>query len=111
MKILAAGLRRVAAVAVLMAAPAALVGFLVAHFAGRGGAGPGAGWGMCVTGALVALVAGQSGSPSRMAVEGRWGSFGQFWGRNPALPQSPLWLLLSSLVVFAGGIAVIVLTS
>jgi hypothetical protein len=45
-----------------------------------------------------------------MAMEGRLGAFGQFWGQNSALPQSPLWFLGSSLLVFAGGIAVIVLT-
>ena len=94
----------------LVAALSAFVGFLVAHFAGLGGAAQGAGWGMCLGGALIALVTGQSGSPSRMAVDGRWGAFGQFWGHNPALPQSPLWFLASSLLVFAGGIAVIVLT-
>jgi hypothetical protein len=65
---------------------------------------------MCLGGALIALVTGRSGSPSRMAAEGRWGAFGQFWGQNPALPQSPLWFLGSSLLVFAGGIAVIALT-
>ncbi|MHB8470959.1 MAG: hypothetical protein ACYDCH_14565 [Gaiellaceae bacterium] len=110
MEIFAAGLRRVVTVAILVAALSALVGFLVAHFAGLGGAAQGAGWGMCLGGALTALVTGQSGSPSRMAMEGRWGAFGQYWGQNPALPQSPLWLLGSSLIVFAGGIAVIVLT-
>jgi hypothetical protein len=109
-KRVAAGLRRVATVAILGAALAAFVGFLVGHFAGLGGAAQGAGWGMCIGGALIALVVGQSGSPSRMAAEGRWGAFGQYWGQNPALPQSPLWFLLSSLVVFAAGLAVIVLT-
>ena len=49
-------------------------------------------------------------SAPRSAPEGRWGAFGQFWGQNPALPESPLWFLASSLVVFAGGIALIVLT-
>jgi hypothetical protein len=107
---LAAVFRRVVMVAILVAALSALVGFFVAHFAHLGGAAQGAGWGMCVVGALIALVTGQSGSPSRMAVEGRSGAFGQFWGRNPALPQSPLLFLGSSVLVFAGGIAVIVLT-
>jgi hypothetical protein len=97
-------------VALLMAALCALAGFLIAHFGGLGGAAQGAGWGMCLGGASIGLVVGQSGSPGRMAAEGRWSAFGQFWGQNPALPQSPLWFLASSLVVFAGGIAVIVLT-
>ena len=107
---LAAGLRRVAGVAIVMAAVFALVGFLVAHFGSFGGAAQGAGWGMCVGGALIGLVVGQSGSPTTMAREGRWGPFGQYWGQNPALPQSPLWMLVSALIVFAGGIALIVLT-
>ena len=110
MEALAAGLRRVAAVAILMAALSALAGSLIAHFAAFGGAVQGAGWGMCVGGALIALVAGQSGSPTRMAAGGRWGAFGQYWGQNPALPESPLWFVASALIVFAGGIAVIVLT-
>lgn len=110
MAILVAGFRRVATAAILIAAASGLVGLLVARVAGLGGAVQGAGWGMALGGASIALVAGQSGSPSRMAVEGRWGPFGQFWGGNPALPQSPLWLLASSLVVLAAGVAVIVLT-
>jgi hypothetical protein len=110
MKGLAAGIRYVVAVSLGLAVLFALVGLLVARFAGLGGAAQGAGWGMCIGGALLALVVGQSGSPSRMAVGGRWGAFGQFWGRNPRLPESPLWLLGSSLLVLAAGIAVIVLT-
>jgi hypothetical protein len=105
-----AGVSRFAAVTIFMAALSALVGFLIAHFAGLGPAGQGAGWGMCIAGALIALVSGQSGSPGRMAAEGRRGAFGQYWGQNPPLPQSPLWFLGSALLVFAGGIAVIVLT-
>jgi hypothetical protein len=97
-------------VAIIAAALSAFVGFLVARFAGLGRAAQGAGWGMCLGGALIGLVTAQSGSPSRMAMEGRLGAFGQFWGQNSALPQSPLWFLGSSLLVFAGGIAVIVLT-
>lgn len=110
MKRLGPGLRFVATTTVGVAALSALIGFLVAHFASLGAAGQGAGWGMCLGGGLIALVVGQSGSPSRMAMEGRWGAFGHFWGQNPGLPESPLWLLASALLVFAAGIAVIVLT-
>jgi hypothetical protein len=110
-KSLADGSLRLVRVTALIAGVSALAGFLVAHFAGLATTGAqGAGWGMCIGGALVALVTGQSGSPTRMAVRGRWGTFGQFWGQNPALPQSPLWLLGSSVIVFAGGIALVVLT-
>jgi hypothetical protein len=106
----AAGLRFVAATAVAFAALSALIGFLVVHFARLGAAGQGVGWGMCIGGGLMALVVGQSGSPSRMAMEGRWGAFGQFWGQNPSLPESPLWLVACGILVFAAGIAVIILT-
>jgi hypothetical protein len=109
-KRLAASLRFVAVVALALAALCALAGFLVAHFAGTGTAAHGIGWGMTIGGAVTALAVGQSGSPSRMSMEGRWGAFGHFWGSNPALPESPLWLLAVALLVFAAGIAVIVLT-
>lgn len=110
MKNLVDGVRRVTTVALLIAGVSALAGFLVTHFASLGRDTQGAGWGMCLGGALIALVIGQSGSPTRMAAEGRWGMFGHYWGRNPALPQSPFWLLGASLPVFAGGMALIVLT-
>lgn len=103
-------MRLMLAVTGLVAGLSALVGFLVAHFGGLGSGAQGAGWGMCLGGALIGLVVGQSGSPTRMAMEGRWGAFGQYWGRNAPLPQSPLWLLGAALLVFGGGIAVIVLT-
>ena len=103
-------MRFVLLVAVVAAAICALAGFLIAHFASLGPAGQGAGWGMAIGGALLGLVFGQSGSPSRMAVEGRWGFFGQYWGQNPLLPQTPLTFLAAALLVLAAGIAVIVLT-
>lgn len=103
------GVRLVLVVSVAVAALAALAGFLVAHFTGAAGAAHGAGWGMAIGGALVGLVVGQSGSPSRTSVEGRWGPFGQFWGGNAALPDSPLWLLVVAVLVVALGIAVVVL--
>jgi hypothetical protein len=99
-----------ATAAVAIAALCALLGFLVAHLARLGGDAQGAGWGMCIGGALLGFAVGQSGSPSRMAVEGRGGFFGQFWGRNPALPHSPLSMLALAFLLFAGGIAVVVLT-
>jgi len=115
---LAVGLGLVATVAVVVAAVSALGGFLVAHFGSLGGAAQGVGWGMCIGGALVAFAVGQSGSPSRMGIGGRWinyshaagGAAPQLWGRNPALPQSPLWLVFSAGLVFAAGIAIVVLT-
>jgi hypothetical protein len=105
-----AALRRFATATVLIGGLCALVGFLIGHFTGSLRAAQGAGWGMCVGGASIALVVGQSGSPTRMAAEARWGSYGQYWGRFAAMPESPLWSLASSLLVFAGGIALIVLT-
>ena len=98
------------AVALTLAVVFGLAGFLIGHFAGLGPVGQSIGWGMCLGGALAALVTGQSGSPSRMTVESRWGAFGQYWGQNPALPQSPLWLVAAAVVVGAAGIAIIVLT-
>jgi hypothetical protein len=114
MKMVLAGLRAVATLAVVIAAVSALAGFLIAHFASLGGVAEGIGWGMAIGGGLVALVVGQSGSPARMSVEGRWqfaaGNAWYYWGRNPALPQSPLWALASAVVVLAAGIAVVVLS-
>jgi hypothetical protein len=103
-------IRFIVTIAVAIAGVCAIVGVLIAHFGGLGGIGQGAGWGMCIGGALLSLVVGQSGSPSRMALEGRWGLFGHLWGQNPRLPESPLTILASTLLVFAAGIAVIVLT-
>jgi len=103
------GVRIVLVVSVAVAALAALAGFLVAHVTGAATAAHGAGWGMAIGGCLLGLVVGQSGSPSRTAVGGRWGSFGQLWGGNAALPDSPLWLLLVAVLVIALGIAVVVL--
>lgn len=101
---------RFSAVATLgFAGVCALAGFLVAHFTGATGDAQGVGWGLCGGGGLVALVVGQSGSPGRMAAEGRTGFFGGFWGQSAALPESPVWLLAVALVVFVAGIAVIVL--
>ena len=105
-----AALGRFATATVLIGGLCALVGFLIAHFTDSTRAVQGAGWGMCIGGALIALVVGQSGSPTRMAGEGRWGPYGHYWGRFAPMPQSPLWSLASSLIVFAGGIALIVLT-
>lgn len=110
MRRLVATVRFLAVVTVALAALFALVGFLVAHFAGTGTAAHGIGWGMAIGGAVTGLAAGQSGSPSRMAMEGRWGAFGHFWGSNPALPESPLWLLAASFLVIAAGIAIVVLS-
>jgi hypothetical protein len=109
-KQLVLGLRLVASTTLAIAAAGALVGFLVGRFAVHGRAPQSVGWGMCIAGALVGLVAGQSGSPSRMAVGGRTGFFGTFWGRSAALPQSPLWVLAAGALVMAGGVALVILT-
>jgi hypothetical protein len=101
-------------VAAAAAALFGLIGYLVAHFGGLGDAASGVGYGMCIGGALLGLLVGQSGSPTRMTMEGRSGAPGaaaQFWVRNPSLPQSPLWLVASAALVIGAGIAVIVLTS
>ena len=92
-----------------LAALCALAGYLIGHFAGDATAAHAVGWGMCIGGALTGFAAGQSGSPSRMAVAGRTGFFATFWGSNSPLSESPLWLVLASLLVFAGGIALFVL--
>lgn len=116
MKLVAAGVRFILLTALALAAVFALIGFVVVRAAGLGGAGQGIGWGMCIGGAAIAFLVGQSGSPTRMAREGRWinftpgGAAAHFWGRNPALPQSPLWAAAAGLIVFAGGIAVVALT-
>ena len=82
-EILSAGLRRVVTGAILVAAPSALIGSLVWHFASLGGAAQGAGWGMCVAGALIAFVTGQSGRPRP---DGCGGPFGPV---RPGLGQEP----------------------
>lgn len=116
MKLVAAGVRFVLVVALVIAGASALIGFVVARAAGIGAAAQGIGWGMCIGGAVIAFLVGQSGSPTRMAREGRWinytpgGAAAHLWGRNPALPQSPLWAAAAGLLVLAGGIAVIALT-
>lgn len=99
-------LQVVAVGTVLLAALCALVGFLVAHFSGAASAAHGIAWAMWIGGALVGLVAGQSGSPSRMAVEGRWGFFGQYWGGNPPLPRSPFSIVVAAFLVIAIGVGV-----
>ena len=92
-----------------IAALGALLGFLIAHFGFSGSAVEGAGWGMCIVGALGTFVVGSSGSPSDNLVRGRMGAFGTYWGQSAPLPQSPLWTLGSMLLVFAAGIGVVIL--
>jgi ABC-type antimicrobial peptide transport system permease subunit len=103
------GIAQILTAAVVVAAIGGLIGFVVVHFAGWGGAATGFGWGMIVAGGLVGFVAGGSGSPSENLVRGRTGAFGTYWGQSAALPQSPLWLALGGLLAFAGGIGLIVL--
>ena len=87
----------------------AVVGFVVCHFAGWAGGVKGAGWGMVAGGVLVGLATGGSGSPSGMMVGARRGAFGTYWSQSSVLPQSPLYLALGSLFVFACGLALLVL--
>lgn len=102
-------LRRLVGATLLIAGLAALVGFLVTHFAGWTGGVQGVGWGMVAGGALVGMLAGGSGSPSDNLVRGRAGAFGTYWGESSPLPQSPLELALGGLATFAGGLAVLIL--
>ena len=96
--------------AVALAAIGGLIGFLVVHFDGWGGAANGFGWGMIVAGALVGFAAGGSGSPSENLARGRSGAFGTYWGQSAALPQSSLQVALGGLLAFAGGVALLILT-
>jgi hypothetical protein len=101
---------QILAVAVGLAVIGGLVGLLVTHFAGWGGALDGFGWGMIIAGAIFGFAAGGSGSPSENLVRGRAGMFGTYWGESSPLPQSPLQLALGGLLAFAGGVALLVLT-
>jgi hypothetical protein len=95
------------AVATLAVAALSVVGgVLFAHFHGGTTTGHAVGYALWIGGGIVGLLVGGSGSPSRNAVEGRWGYFGQYWGSNAALPQSPLWLVPVSFAVIALGIVV-----
>ncbi len=104
-----AALRQLVVATIGLAALYALVGFLVVHFGGWGGAVNGVGWGMVAGGAIVGLVTGGSGSPSDNLARARWGAFGTYWSQSAALPQSPLYLAFGSLFAFVGGLAVLIL--
>ena len=99
-------LRVFAVVTLGAAALCAAAGALFAHFHGGTTTAHAAGYAMWIGGGLLGLLVGGSGSPSRMAVEGRWGLFGQLWGSNEALPESPLWLIPVSFGVIALGTVV-----
>jgi hypothetical protein len=104
------GTSQIVAAGFALAAISGLVGLLVVHFAGLGGVVKGVGYGMVVGGAIVGFVTGGSGSPTENLYRGRVGAFGTYWGESNALPQSPLQVALGSLLTFAAGIALVVLT-
>ena len=96
--------------AVAVAVVGGLIGLIVSHFVGSGGALNGFAWGMVGGGALVGLMAGGSGSPSENLVRGRSGAFGTYWGESAPLPQSPLQLALGAGLAFAAGVVVLILS-
>ncbi len=102
---------QVLAATVGLAAIGGVIGFVVVHFAGWGGAAEGFGWGMIAVGTIVGFAAGGSGSPSENLARGRMGAFGTYWGQSSPLPQSPLQLALGGLFAFAGGIALLILVA
>ena len=93
----------------LLAAVSAFAGFLVFQFAGWSTGAQGVGWGMCLGGALAGFAAGGSGSPTERFTGARQGFFGTYWSASAILPLTPLWVIADAFVVFAAGIAVVVL--
>jgi hypothetical protein len=104
------GVSQTIAAGFALAVISGLIGLLVVHFAGWGGVAKGVGYGMVVGGAVVGFVTGGSGSPTENLFRGKVGAFGTYWGQSNALPQSPLQVALGSLLTFAAGIALVVLT-
>jgi hypothetical protein len=102
-------LLQILAATIGLAAIGGVIGFLIVHFAGWGGAATGFGWGMIICGTIVGFAAGGSGSPSENLYRGRVGAFGTYWGESSPLPQSPLQLALGGLLAFGCGSAVLIL--
>lgn len=100
-------LKQILLVSVAIAVVGGLIGGLVARFASSHGFLKGVPYGMIVVGVLVAFATAQSGSPSRMAREGRWGYVGNYYGQNPALPRTPAQFLVGGLLAFGAGIALL----
>ena len=96
--------------AVAVAVIFGLIGLVVSHFVGSGGALNGLGWGMVIGGAIVGFAAGGSGSPSENTYRGRVGAFGTYWGQSAPLPQSPLELALGGCLAFSAGIGVLIVS-
>jgi hypothetical protein len=101
--------RQIALVAVGLALVGGLIGGLVAQFATSHGFLNGIPYGMVCTGLVVAFITAQSGSPSRMAREGRWGYVGNYYGRNAALPRTPAQFLFGGLLAFGVGLLALTL--
>ena len=106
----AIGVLQILGAAVGLAVIGGLLGLLVGHFVGSGDALNGFGWGMVISGALVGLAVGGSGSPAENLTRGRMGAFGTYWGESAPLPQSPLQLALGGVLTFAAGIGVLILS-
>lgn len=95
------------AVCAAIAAVCALGGALFALFHGGTSYASGIGWAMAIGGSLLVLVAGGSGSTTRMAGESRIVVGGRFvQGSDIPQPQSPFVLIPAGLVVLALGIAI-----
>ena len=103
-------LLQILAAAVGISAIGGLIGFLVVHFDHWGGASKGFGWGMVIAGGAIALVTGNSGSPSENFQRGRLYPRGLPGFNRPTrsvpMPESPLEIALGGLLAFAAGIAV-----
>ncbi|HEX5172710.1 MAG TPA: hypothetical protein VFV91_01030 [Gaiellaceae bacterium] len=102
--------RQILVAATGLAVISGLIGLIVVHFAGWGGALKGFGWGMVIGGAAVGFLAGGSGIPTENLARGRIGAFGTYWGQSAAQPQSPLQLVLGSLLAFGGGVGLLLLS-
>jgi hypothetical protein len=96
--------------AVAVAVVSGLIGLVVSHFVGSGGALNGFAWGMVAGGAVVGLVSGGSGSPSENLIRGRSGAFGTYWRESTPLPQSPLQLAFGACLAFAAGVGLLILS-
>ena len=101
--------------AVGLAAIGGLVGFLIAHFAHKGGAAAGVGWGIVVAGIAVAFFASSSdGLSESLAGRAGGGSPNSFWfawyyGDGSPLPQSAVQLVLGGLLALGAGVAMLFL--
>jgi hypothetical protein len=94
-------------VCLVVAGAAAIGGLLFAHFRGGVAAKTAVAYALWISGALLVLIVGGSGSTSKMAAESRAVVGGRFTpGSSTAMPQSPLVFVLVGLVVVAIGVVV-----